>query len=143
MGRTTRTDEALDTGTADVGFHYPVPGRWIKCLLNGSEYERGDLIATSLAIQNHEASVQADPYACFVLPDGAIMSFDGAMWDFGIYPWFSDLPLETGFAAGPDVFYTGYIPGNAPLGQYLFAAALTEPGNMTWITSCEAPFEVN
>ena len=51
--------------------------------------------------------------------------------------------LETGFAAGPDVFYGANIPGNAPLGQYLFAAVLTEPGILTRITSCEAPFEVN
>lgn len=141
--RTTRTDEALDTGQLDVGFHYPIPGRWIKCLLNSSEYERGELITTSLAIQNDGAPFYADLYTCFVLPDGAIMSFDGAAWDIGIYPWLSDLLLETGFAAGPDIFYTGYIPGNAPLGPYLFAAALTENGTMTWITSCEAPFEVN
>jgi len=51
--------------------------------------------------------------------------------------------LETGFAAGPDVFYAANIPGNAPLRRYLFAAALTEPGTTTWITSCETPFEVN
>ena len=97
----------------------------------------------SLPTLSNDAPVHADLYACFVLPDGAIMSFDGAAWAFGMYPWFSDLLLETGFAAGPDVFYAASIPGDAPLGQYLFAAALTEPGTMTWIASCEAPFEVN
>ncbi|MBN2209465.1 MAG: right-handed parallel beta-helix repeat-containing protein [Candidatus Coatesbacteria bacterium] len=141
--KTTRTDERPDMGLLDIGYHYSIPGRWIKSLLNSSEFSPDDIIVAGLAIQNNDAPVCVDLYVAFILPDGAIMSFDGASWAFGISPWFSNLPLETGFAAGPYLFYVGYITESAPVGQYLLAAALAEPGTLSWIASSEAPFEVN
>ena len=140
---TTRSDEVLDTGVLDIGYHYRIPGLWIRCLLNGSEFDGGDLIVTGLALENNEDPIYVDLYAALVLPDGSIMCYDGASWRFGIHPWFSNLFLEMGFAAGPDVFSTFAIPENTPTGQYLFVGVLTKPGTTELIAGDRRAFTVN
>jgi hypothetical protein len=94
-------------------------------------------------VQNNGAPVLVDLYAAFVLPDGSIMCYDGAAWQFGMGPWFSSLFIGTGFGAGPDIFSVLVIPGNAPTGEYLFAGALTKPGTTELIAGDQRPFTVN
>ena len=139
---TTRTDEALDTGVVDIGFHYPIPGFWVKCLLSGELYSQGDKVLAGLAMQNNEAEQLVNAYVGFVFPDGTLMCYDGQRWRFGLSPWFEGILVPSGFAQRPQILFVLPVPSNAPSGAYLFSALIVRAKTLSPIASCETPFQI-
>jgi len=131
---TTRTDGSPDTGTVDMGYHYPpalAQNPYIECSLNESEFAHGDLLVGFIEAQNPGPDVAVDVYVAFVLPDGAIVSLTSSGLTAGIHSWVSNVVLPSGFHFGPSEVLQTTVPHRP--GSYLFAAALTEPGQFEFI----------
>jgi hypothetical protein len=131
---TTRTDGVPDAGAVDMGYHYPpaldqnLP---IECWLNESEFAPGDLLIGFIEAQNSGVDLAVDAYVGFLLPNGEAISLTSSGLTIGIYPWVSNAVLPSGFHFGPTEVLRTTVPGGA--GSYLFAAALTEPGQFEFI----------
>jgi len=133
-GPTTRTDGVPDAGTVDMGYHYPLTlgqNPQIECSLNSGEFAPGDLLVGFIEAQNGGADVAVDVYVAFVLPNGTIISLAAGALTIGIHPWVSNVVLPSGYHFGPSEVFRMTVP-DCP-GSYLFAAALTEPGQFEFI----------
>ncbi len=132
---TTRTDEVPDSWMVDLGYHYPTDAAGepaVYCYLNDENFAPGDTLIAQVEIDNPGPAVAVDVYVAIVLPDGAIMCFTGGSFALGLYAWFSDITLVEGFASGVVTAFETPVPGGMD-GNYLFAAALTEPGTLTYL----------
>jgi len=132
---TTQTDGVPDSWMVDLGYHYPtdVEGELaIYCYLNDDNFAPGDTLIAQLEVDNPGPEVAVDVYSAIVLPDGAIMTFTGGSFAVGLYPWFSDIPLVEGFKSGVVTVFETPVPGGMD-GDYLFAAALTEPSTLAYL----------
>jgi len=131
---TTRTDCAPDTGVVDMGYHYPTSlnqNPQIECRLNEREFTPGDTLVGSIEANNPGPTVSVDAYIAFVLPSGALISVTADGLANGTHPWISNVTLPGGSNFGPtEVLWT--TTPQSP-GDYLFAAALTEPGELDFI----------
>jgi len=131
---TTRTDGITDTGVVDMGYHYPTSlnqNPQIECRLNASEFLPGDALVGLVEARNPGPDVTVDVYIAFVLPSGALISLTANGLTNGTHPWISNVTLPGGFDFGlSEVFRT--TATHSP-GDYLFAAALTEPGELDFI----------
>ena len=133
---TTRTDCGPDAGVADMGYHYPLTsgeGPVIECLLNADEFSTGDQLVGLYEINNPGAQVTVDVYFAFVMPDGAILCISSTRIDFGIFPCMTDVFLEQGYSMAPETLVDIAVPGGLPDGGYLFAGALSTPGEFAVI----------
>ena len=131
---TTRTDHVPDTGIVDMGYHYPLTlpeSPYVVCSLNASEFRAGDTLVGFIEEHNQGPDVAVDAYIAFVLPDGAIISLTGAGLTMGIYARASNVLLPSGVHFGPAEAFRTTVP-QWP-GSYLFAAALTNPGEFVFI----------
>ncbi len=131
---TTRTDGVPDAGTVDMGYHYPLTldqNPQIECSLNESEFAPGDALVGFIEAHNPGPDVVVDGYVAFVLPDGAIISLTASGLAIGTYPWVSNVVLPSGFDFGPTQVLRTTVPQSP--GDYLFAAALTNPGQFDFI----------
>jgi predicted outer membrane repeat protein len=134
-GLTTRTDGVADTWMVDLGYHYPtgVPGELaIDCYLNHDNFAAGDALIAQVEVDNSGPDIAVDVYVAIVLPDGAIMTLTGGGFAVGLYPWFSGVTLVEGFASGTVTVFETPVPGGMD-GDYIFAAALTDPGTLTYL----------
>jgi hypothetical protein len=143
---TTRTDGVLDAGIVDMGYHYPLAlGQKpiIVCSLNSDEFSPGDLLVALYDIDNPGADITVDVYFAFAMPDGAILCISPARIDFGIFPCCTDVFLHQGYAMEPTSLLSIAVPGGLPVGNYLFAGALSEPGRFEVIGEpCLFPFTI-
>jgi len=131
---TTRTDGVPDSWMVDLGYHYPSDATGelaIYCYLNDENFAPGDTLIAHVEVDNAGPEAAVDVYVAIVLPDGAIMCFTGGSFVMGLYPWFSDITLVEGFMSGALTAFETPVPGGMD-GDYLFAAALTEPGTLTY-----------
>ncbi|MBN1594215.1 MAG: hypothetical protein JW941_13310, partial [Candidatus Coatesbacteria bacterium] len=115
-------------------YHYPVAldqGPTIGCSLNSSEFSPGDLLIGYIVAHNQGPETSVDAYIAFVLPDGQIASITAGGIAIGIYPWMTNVSLPRGFDFGPSEVFRTTAPQNP--GDYLFAAALAEPGSIEFI----------
>ena len=131
---TTRTDGVPDAGTVDMGYHYPLTlaqNPTIECSLNSSEFAPGDALVGRIEAHNPGADVAVDAYVAFVLPDGTIVSLTSGGLAVGTHPWVSNVVLPSGFNFGPYEVLRTTVPRSP--GDYLFAAALTNPGQFEFI----------
>ena len=132
---TTRTDGLFDSWMVDLGYHYPTDAAGelaIYCYLNDEDFAPGDTLIAQVEVDDPGPEIAVDVYVAVVLPDGAIMCFTGGGFAVGLYPWFSDITLVEGFASGVVTAFESPVPGGMD-GDYLFAAALTEPGTLTYL----------
>ncbi|HUT04157.1 MAG TPA: right-handed parallel beta-helix repeat-containing protein, partial [bacterium] len=132
---TTQTDGVPDSWMVDLGYHYPtdVAGELaIYCYLNDGRFAPGDTLIAQLEVDNPGPEVAVDVYSAIVLPNGAIMTFTGGSFAVGLYAWFSDVTLVEGFKSGVVTAFETLLPVGMD-GDYLFAAALTEPSTLTYL----------
>ncbi len=103
-----------------------------------------DTVALSVQADNYGPTINVDVHFAIVAPTGVIYEIPGWLTDFT--PLFRDLTLPQGFSFGPAVL-GNYAVGDFPLnaaGNYLFAAAFTEPWTLNFIGDISfAPFTVN
>ena len=127
---TTRTDLGLDSGVVDIGYHYPLAFEYptTECYLNEAQFAQGDLLEGTLKIENKSEDIEVDLYVAFVLPDGAIFSLTYDGLPIGIFPWEEELSLPQGYSWGPIKIIQVLLPGGLPNGDYIFASALSTPG---------------
>ncbi|HUT03231.1 MAG TPA: right-handed parallel beta-helix repeat-containing protein [bacterium] len=141
---TTRTDSVPDTGVVDMGYHYPLTleqNPQIVCSLNESEFAPGETLVGFIEAQNPGPDVAVDAYVAFVLPNGTIISLTSSGLAIGTYPWVSNVVLPSGFDFGPTEVLRTTVPQSP--GDYLFAAALTNPGQLAFIGDpCLFPFTI-
>ncbi len=141
---TTRTDGVPDAGMVDIGYHYSPAldqNLRIECWLNESEFAPGDTLVGFIEAQNPGPDVPADVYVAFVLPNGVVVSLTAGGLANGIYPWVSNVLLPSGFHFGPSEVLRTTVPEGT--GSYLFAAALSEPGQFEFIgTPSLFPFRI-
>ncbi|MBN2209598.1 MAG: right-handed parallel beta-helix repeat-containing protein [Candidatus Coatesbacteria bacterium] len=133
-GLTTRTDQVPDSGIVDMGCHYILAldqNPRIECSLNQGELRPGDLLVGFIEAQNPGPDVAVDAYVAFVLPDGALISLTSGGLAIGTHSWTSNVVLPGGFHFRPTEVLRTSVP-NSP-GSYLFAAALTQPGQFDFI----------
>jgi hypothetical protein len=115
-----------------MGYHYPLQQNpYVVCSLNGSEFAPGGVLVGFIEAHNPGPDVAVDAYIAFVLPDGAVISLTGAGLASGIYPWASNVVLPSGLGFGPAEVLRITVPRSP--GSYLFAAALTSPGEFVFI----------
>lgn len=126
-GLTTRTDERPDAGVADMGYHYPTRLR-TTCSLNEDAFAVGELLQASVAVANLGAEVTADVYVTIVAPDGSTFSLRTGGFAVGVWPWFCDLVLPSGFSAGPEVIFELSIPFGSVPGSYIYRVLLSTAG---------------
>jgi len=129
---TTRTDEAPDTGVVDIGYHYPISVAQVdvevSCSLNADEFAVADVLQGFMGVENRGVDVAVDIFAAIVLPDGSMVSLTQDGFAVGIWPWYSDLILPSGFAAGPEMVFELVIPPDVVPGSYSFIAAISRAG---------------
>ena len=103
-----------------------------------------DTVDLSVQADNYGPTINVDVHFAIVAPSGAIYEIPSWLTDFT--PLFRDITLPQGFTFGPAVLGT-YTVGDFPLnaaGNYLFAAAFTEPWTLNFIGDISfAPFTVN
>lgn len=131
---TTRTDQVTDAGIVDMGYHYPLllgQEPIILCSLNASEFSPGDTLGGFIKAHNPGLDVVVDAHVAFVLPDGEIVSLTAGGLTLGTYPWVANIVLPSGFDFGPYEVLRTTAPQSP--GDYLFAAALTNPGQFDFI----------
>ncbi len=131
---TTRTDSVPDTGVVDMGYHYTLTleqNPYTESSLNSSQFAPGDALVGFIEAHNPGPDVSVDAYVAFVLPDGAIMSLTSGGLAIGTCPWVSNVVLPSGFDFGPTEVLRTTVPQGP--GSYLFAAALTNPGQFEFI----------
>ena len=119
-----------------MGYHYPADTGGeltINCSLNDTVFSPGDTLVASLEVANTAGPIDVDVYVVIVMPDGAIVRFLGSSFAVGIFPWFAGASLPDGFAFGPEIIFQVPLPDGAASGNYLFAAALTKPGAMSYL----------
>jgi hypothetical protein len=133
---TTRTDGALDEGIVDIGYHYPSEEAElsISCSLNSDHFSVGDQLAGFVEVTNNGPTTDVDLYVAIVLPDGAIVSFLGDSFGVGIIPWLPGYELPGQFHYGPAWLFAISVPEGSATGNYLFAAALTRPGSLDYLS---------
>jgi len=132
---TTRTDHVPDSGIVDMGYHFPLTlehNPWILCSPNRSKFSPGDLFVGDIAAWNQGPDIAVDAYVAFVLPDGALISLTASGLVIGTCPWASNVVLPTGLHFGLSEVFRMTVP-DCP-GSYLFAAALTAPGQFDFIS---------
>ncbi|MBN2208340.1 MAG: right-handed parallel beta-helix repeat-containing protein [Candidatus Coatesbacteria bacterium] len=132
---TTRTDGVADSGMVDLGYHYPTDAAGelaVYCYLNNENFAPGDTLIGQVEVDNSGPDAAVDIYVAIVLPDGAIMTLTGAGFAVGLYPWFANVTLVEGFASGAVTAFETPVPGGMD-GDFLLAAALTEPGTLTYL----------
>jgi len=141
---TTRTDSVPDMGVVDMGYHYPLTleqNPQIVCSLNSGEFAPGETLVGFIEAHNPGPDVTVDAYVAFVLPDGALISLTAGGLTSGMYPWVSNVVLPSGFDFGPTEVIRTTVPQSP--GDYLFAAALTNPGELAFIGDpCLFPFTI-
>ncbi|MBN2208560.1 MAG: right-handed parallel beta-helix repeat-containing protein [Candidatus Coatesbacteria bacterium] len=133
---TTRTDCCCDTGTVDMGYHYPVGGDEppeIECYLNDSQFSPGEHLVGSIEVENYGDGVLADVYVAFVMPDGGIICITDTGLAVGISPWAMGWSLYNGFHFGPEIVISTPVPGGLATADYMFAAALSQHGQLNFI----------
>jgi len=131
---TTRTDGVPDAGIVDIGYHYPTAQEqnpYIQCSLNSGEFAPGDMLVGFMEAQNPGPDITIDAYVAFVLPNGAVVSLTAGGLTFGTYAWVANVVLPSGFDFGPSEVLRTTVPQSP--GDYLFAAALTNPGRLEFI----------
>jgi len=146
-GKTTRTDGTPDTGTVDMGYHYPIPEDSldvrIECSLNADEFAPGDPMQCFLAVENEGQEATVDVYVGFLLPDGSVYSLTPGDLTIGVWPWMSDVALPPGFSYGPDIILELIAPGNLEQGVYYYVAAIAPSASPTDFASIDmTEFEV-
>jgi len=143
---TTRTDGAFDSWMVDLGYHYPTDAAGelaIYCYLNDENFAPGDTLFAQVEVDNTGPDVSVDVYVAMVLPDGAIMTLTDAGFAIGLYAWFSDISLAEGFTSGVVTAFETPVPDGME-GDFLFAAALTEPGTLDYLAGpCIYPFSIH
>jgi len=80
-----------------------------------------------VGIDNPGPDITVDVYVAFVMSDGAILCVAPPRFDFGIFPYQTDLFLPQGFSQEPSPLVNVTVPGGLE-GDFLFAAALSTPG---------------
>ncbi|MBN1594095.1 MAG: right-handed parallel beta-helix repeat-containing protein [Candidatus Coatesbacteria bacterium] len=128
---TTQADGTPDTGVVDMGYHYPLGSDevpTIDCWLNASEFAAGEQLIGMYQISNSGSDITVDVYFAFVMPDGKILCISPTLIDFGIFPCITGLLLEQGYLMSPETLLDIFVPGGLPAGGYLFAGALSTPG---------------
>ncbi|HUT03994.1 MAG TPA: right-handed parallel beta-helix repeat-containing protein [bacterium] len=146
--RTTQADGTPDSGTVDMGYHYPIPGVPIEaevfCSLNADEFAAGDVLQGFMSVENRGADVVVDIFAAIVLPDGSMVSLTQDGFGVGIWPWYSDLILPSGFAAGPEMVFELVIPAEAAPGSYTFLTAVSRAGtgSLGILSVDQCPFQI-
>jgi hypothetical protein len=114
-----------------MGYHYPTmtgQGPVIECSLNDNEFSPGELLVALYDIENPGPDITVDVYFAFVMPDGAILCISPARIDFGIFACMTDVFLHQGYSLEPTSLLSLAVPGGLPVGNYLFAGALSETG---------------
>ncbi|HUT03939.1 MAG TPA: right-handed parallel beta-helix repeat-containing protein [bacterium] len=132
---TTSTNGVPDAGIVDMGYHYPPTPQqnpYIESSVNyPGEFAPGDLLVGFIEVHNPGADFPVDVYVAFVLPNGTVVSLTSSGLTIGIHPWASNVVLPTGLHFGPSEVIRTTVPQSP--GSYLFAAALTEPGQLEFI----------
>jgi len=114
-----------------MGYHYPLTAEenpTIECSLNNNEFSPGDSLVAQYDIGNPGPDITVDVYFAFVMPDGAILCISPTRIDFGIFPCTTDVFLHQGYSMEPTSLLSIGVPGGLPVGNYLFAGALSMPG---------------
>ncbi|RLC48584.1 MAG: hypothetical protein DRH70_00725 [Candidatus Coatesbacteria bacterium] len=133
--RTTRTDEAFDTGEVDMGYHYRTSIADIRCYLNASQYRVGDTFDLSVRIANpSDETTAADVYIAVVSPEGQIFCVGNGAFGPGLFPWVANFEMPGDYLFGPASVLEFQVPQGCPVGTYLAAGALFIPGSMTQIS---------
>lgn len=92
-----------------------------------------DNVELQVMADNYGPTIGVDVHFAIVAPSGTIYEIPG--WSTDFTPLFSNLTLPEWFAYGPAALGV-YVVGDFPLntiGDYLFAAAFTEPGTLNFI----------
>ena len=103
-------------------------GAWAKVVLYETVYHAGSSMDCYLQLANEGPDVEVDIYVCFILPDGAILSYTGESLDYGFFPWLTYYYMENGFDWGPGLIFSAWISEDAPRGHYVYGAAVSTPG---------------
>ena len=128
----------------DIGYHYPLTlqqNPQIECSLNSSEFSPGEALIGFIEAHNPGLPIIVDVYVGFIMPDGTQVSLPSGGITAGTYPWNSSVTLPSGFNLGSGEVFRTTVPDCS--GSYIFAAALTNPGQFEFIGEpCLFPFAV-
>ena len=131
----------------DIGYHYPTAGDYIdvSCSLNAVVFAPGGTLQGFISLESRGVDVKVDVFATIVMASGLIVSLMQNGFAGGIWPWYSDLILLSGFAAGPEMVFDLIIPANAASGNYTFLTAISRAGmgNFGILASDQCQFEIN
>ena len=149
--KTTRTDGVPDSGTVDIGYHYPtlfmLPEVWVST--PSDTYRHGETLEIVFeAINPNLYSYPVDFYAGIITADGVIWTIDADWsWSASLNPWFASLELPANFMFGPATLLSCDLPSTEPSisdpGTYWVAAAFTHIGTTEFIGEPSvSPFEL-
>ena len=138
---TTTTDEQLDEGVVDIGYHYPSSLARIDVSVNSPAICRGEELVVSVEVSNPGEPISIDAYVGLVLPTGDLYCLkpDGTL-GVGMYPLAAGVNLPEGFTYGPVEIMRFLVPDSAPTGGYLAAGALLYAGESDLVTSPDTVF---
>jgi len=116
----------------------------INVATDKANYGTGEAMQPLIGGRNTGLSTMVDVYIAIVTPDGKICCAPN--WEPGITPWIAGFNFPGGYILNPPVafFNPFFLPCNTPpinvSGGYLFAGALTPPGNFTFLSLDTAAF---
>ncbi len=106
---------------------------WVET--DKANYLPGETIDLKIGGYNTGAGILVDIYIAIVKSDGSIHC--APSWLPGIRPWISNFGFPPDFSMMPGTFFTFTLPCDLPPinsgGEYLFAGALTPPGEFTFL----------
>jgi len=120
------------------------PALEIDVATDKANYGPGEALQAKIGGRNTGANAVVDVYIAIVTPDGKICC--APSWQAGITPWIPNFNFPGGYTLSPPVafFDPFFLPCNTPpinvAGGYLFAGALTPPGNFTFLSLDTAAF---
>ncbi|MBU1628222.1 PQQ-binding-like beta-propeller repeat protein [bacterium] len=130
---TTRTDGALDTGTVDMGFHFPPYVLFnLYIPLRPNDFSAGDRIVLTLdiSIASVWLGTYIDVYLLMLDPDGIVYS--GMDWEEGAKPLIARLSLFDKYKESDIMILDSILPSEKPpikkSGEYRFFIAAAKAG---------------
>ncbi|MBN1593403.1 MAG: right-handed parallel beta-helix repeat-containing protein [Candidatus Coatesbacteria bacterium] len=124
-----------------------IAGPTISIHTDSGSYHGGDTVEVSLAGANDGDDASVDVYVGLWTATGGLFTLGDDGWAEGLTPWLTDLHVPSGFEMGRTPLCWLDLPCEMPpigqQGEYSFAAGLTQPGTIEFISDISlAPFGV-
>jgi len=118
-------------------------GPTITIYTDAVTYHTGDTIEVSLSAENDDEGMSVDVYIGLLTPDGALYTLGGLAWSENINPWIENIYVPAGLDMDGRPFWWFSIPCEMPpiqdYGIYSFAAGLTHPGTLEFLSEIDLP----